>query len=67
MYRIARKVEDNKPVLAFIAYRQDFEFVIILSDLNANLEQASEFSLSFTKRLGGALKQHFTIRSKTIF
>ena len=61
LYWIARRLEKNKTEFGFVAYLQGFEFVVILSDLHSNLEQATDLAINFTKRLDAALKQPFKL------
>lgn len=61
LYWIARRLEKNKSGIDFIARLQGFEFVVIVSDLHSNRDQATELSLNFTKALDIALKKPFKI------
>jgi len=61
LYLIARRLEQNKLSPDFISHIQDAEFIIILSDLHANRDQAAELALIFAKRLDVALTLPFEV------
>lgn len=61
LYWVARRLEKNKSGIDFIARLQGFEFVVILSDLHSNREQATELALNFAKSLDITLKKPFKI------
>ena len=61
LYLIARRLEQNKLSPDFISYIQGAEFIIMLSDLHTNREQAAELVLMFTKKLDVALTLPFEV------